>query len=263
MQAFEWLWPRSCLGCGEVRPLPAHRSRVPDRIPRAVGAHPRSLALVDWCSDCAPGDPLCPKPPAFGIERAFAVERYERPVGQAIAHCKRSSDRTAGLRLARLYAEVLSPILEPARPDALVPAPSTWRTRGTRGFSLASLLARQLSRTLGVPVVDALRSRARGRLARLSGHERRHALQGRIRSIRPAPGRVVLVDDVLTTGATAEAAATELLGEQTTSVVLATLAVVTPPRPRRTPSTVPAVVPGFIPRTGHPARRVQKSVQER
>jgi len=202
---FDWLWPIACLGCGEI------------------GRH-------KWCVDCAPGTPLCPPVESFGISRAFAVERYGRPVGQALGRAKRDADRVRALDLAQLYAAQMAPVLRRARPDALVPAPSTRSTRASRGFSMASLLAQSLSKRTGVPVVHALRSTATTRLATLNRKGRKQALRGRVRALRDVPGRVILVDDVMTTGATAEASAVELLGGRTDEVLLATLCVVARPR---------------------------------
>ncbi|MEZ4317306.1 MAG: hypothetical protein R3F61_07370 [Myxococcota bacterium] len=207
---FDWLWPVACLGCGET-----------------VGSA--------WCADCAPGSVLRPPLESFGVAHAFAVERYDRPVGQALGRAKAHADRTSAVRLAELFADVMVPVLHGVEPSALVPAPSTLGARGSRGFSMASLLARALSRRTGVPVVHALRSTAAGRMATLKREQRQRALRGRIRSVRDVPGRVVLVDDVTTTGATAEACAVELLGGASSEVVLATLCAVPAlsRRPRR------------------------------
>jgi predicted amidophosphoribosyltransferase len=147
-------------------------------------------------------------------------------VGYALGRAKATADRTAGVRLAELFATEMAGVLREAAPSALVPAPSTMHTRSRRGFSMAALLARSLGRRLGVPVVHALHSRAPTRMATLNREDRQRALRGRIRSTRDVPGRVVLVDDVLTTGATAEACAVELLGGASHDVVLATLCAV-------------------------------------
>lgn len=205
---FTWLWPEVCLGCGE-----------------------RGAA---WCGWCAPGGPIRPPVRVEGIEAGFAVERYDRPVGDALRRAKLGGDRRAVCALASLFADRLGPHLASARLDAVVPAPSTARARGRRGFATAPLLADAMGRRLGLPVVDALTSEAPGRLARLSASARRQALRGRVRGRLLVRGRVLLVDDVLTTGATADACATELLGGASDAVVLATLCAV--PAARRAPT---------------------------
>lgn len=205
---FDWIWPVVCLAC-------RRNSRQP------------------WCADCAPGTLLVPPSPSFAVERTFAVDRYERPIGQALKRAKANADRPLAARLARVFAAHVTPLAAEVRPAAIVPAPSALKTRWKRGFSMASVLAVALSRSLGVPVVHALKSTATTRLATLTAEGRRAALRGRIRAIREIRGTVLLVDDVLTTGATADACAVELLGGRTESVVLTTLAAVSRRHPMK------------------------------
>jgi len=194
----DWIWPVGCVGCGELG--------------------------REWCPHCGPGSLLRPRSRSIGVERVFSVERYERPAGQALKRAKVHGDYGTLSRLAHLFANRLAPALGPV--DAIVPAPSSWRSRTKRGFSAASLFAAALGRRIHTPIHSILRSTAKVRLATLSAEQRRVTLRGQIRAITDLPGRVVLVDDVLTSGATAESCALELLGGSTSEVLLATFCAV-------------------------------------
>ena len=107
---------------------------------------------------------------------------------------------------AQMAAVAPAALLEQA--DALVPVPPDRARVRRRGFDPAALLARGLARRTGLPVVPCLRrtgpaSRQLGARAR----DRRAAGRLRIEASRPAPTRVLLVDDVHTTGATLHACA--------------------------------------------------------
>jgi ComF family protein len=108
------------------------------------------------------------------------------------------------------------------RPDLLVPVPLHWTKVVTRGFNQAQLLATCLGRVLDVPVANLLRRRRRtSQQARLSREQRlrnvREAFVLR-RGARPAGLSIVVVDDVMTTGATLQGV-TEALLEQGSGAV--------------------------------------------
>lgn len=99
-------------------------------------------------------------------------------------------------------------------PDAVVPVPLHWRRRWARGYNQAERIARPLAALLGAPCVEALRRRRATPPQTGLDRERRlanprHAFAARGRRLNPigARGRAVLVDDVVTTGATLRAAA--------------------------------------------------------
>jgi ComF family protein len=133
----------------------------------------------------------------------------------------------------RPLATVLGGFLSAALPreerfDMLVPMPLHWVRRWRRGFNQSHLLARDLARRTGIPVANALRRRrSTASQASLSRAARRRNVRGAFelrRGVDVRGLRVLLLDDVLTTGATANACAAVLKRAGASSVAVLTLA---------------------------------------
>ena len=96
--------------------------------------------------------------------------------------------------------------------DALVPMPLHPRQRRRRGFNQSWLLAEGVARATGLPLLrrGVRRVRDTGSLTALSARERRRTLKGAFAVDATVPRRVAIIDDVLTTGASAGALAAAL-----------------------------------------------------
>ncbi|MFJ2992218.1 ComF family protein [Pandoraea sp. NPDC087047] len=139
------------------------------------------------------------------------------------------------LPFVREFGERLGDALAPYRNETplLVPVPLAPSRLASRGFNQAWELARVASRRVHLPASAHVlhRERTTASQRRLSRDERRRNLQGAfVASERVSGRRVVLIDDVMTTGATCDAAAAALKRAGATHV-LAAVVLRTPPAP--------------------------------
>ncbi len=157
----------------------------------------------------------------FGF-KVYSLFRYRGRVREAIERMKYGGMRV----LAELFAEALSEYLRVEAPDAIVPLPLHPARIRERGFSQTRVIAEALGRELGIPVKRVIYRRRYTRpQALLKAEERITNVKGAFACLETLNGeKVVLVDDVITTGNTFYQAASALLDAGAGEVVGATLA---------------------------------------
>lgn len=186
---------RACPCCASRGGIPLCRGCLDES---AVTGSPRVAVVADLPLHCV------------GSYRTLPGGSGLSPLGRSLLAFKDRGDRHAGRCLARLFAESMAPHAMYA--DAIVPVPPEPLRLRRRGFAPASWLAAALARRSGTPLLTGLLQRAPGHRAQrgLGGAARRENMRGAF-ALGREPGRrysVVLVDDVVTSGATlGEAAA--------------------------------------------------------
>ena len=186
------LAPTDCAGCGR------------ERWGREASA---------WCPECIDGLPRslralvrCPQ----GVRRAWGYGPYEGPVGAGIRRGKYRPDPVSLRELGGWVAQAA--VCSVRGVDAVVPVPqsrSAWRRRR---FSPSEVLAKEVGAALGVPVLKMLRREERRVQASLplSARSRNVAKAFSARDVGDRR-RILLVDDVVTSGATSSDCARALV----------------------------------------------------
>lgn len=184
-----------CRGCEED--FPRHEGGC--AVCATPGVEPRGL-----CAHCRAHRPA--------FDRAFAPYRYEFPLVELVHRLKYGGQvaiaRILGTLLGRRVAELGTPAV-----DALVPVPLHAAREARRGYNQAAEIARFAGEVLLLPVLDrvALRMRATEEQAALPASVRRVNVGGAFEALAGClPPAVAIVDDVLTTGSTADALAEAL-----------------------------------------------------
>ena len=207
------LLPATCLLCGQAGDL-------------AIDLCKACASELPWqgpcCQRCALPLPLAStacgrclsRPPAF--DRAITAFRYEWPLDTLIARLKFAADLAAGRVLAELLASRIEAELAQSslpRPQAIVPVPLHRQRLAERGFNQALELAEPLAKRLALPIARGALIRERATLAQtgLDAKSRRRNLRGALLAPGELAGRhLALVDDVITTSATAQECARAL-----------------------------------------------------
>jgi predicted amidophosphoribosyltransferase len=242
------LFPDDCRVCGE--PL-KDVSRIP--VCSRCLHEPQALEAEFFCVSCKtpfvnrhPLDeegrcPLC-RLGLAGFDAVYSYGSYEGTLRTLIHLFKYEKIHTLAKPLGGLLARALP---REERFDAVVPMPLHWRRRWERRFNQSELLAKEIARRWNVPVLKAVRRvKATAPQAGLTNAKRRANMSGafapsrsffakslggfsffRGRTPRGLKGaRVLLIDDVLTTGATAAACARALKRAGARHVTLAAVA---------------------------------------
>ena len=233
-----WGWPTLCAVCrgwGRARVCEACSARFAPSLPRCDRCALRVPTGVHTCADCRA------QPPPFA--RTVVVADYGFPWKTLIGRFKYREGLDLGGALADLMVRAVladaagaPPAVQVPAPGLVLPMPLTAARLAERGFNQSAELARRLARTLGLPCADGLLRRVAdgGHQAELGKAARQRAVQGCFHvppeRSHPLRGRhLALVDDVVTTGATAAEATRTLLSAGAASVQVWAFARTPPP----------------------------------
>jgi len=232
---FSLVFPDNCRVCGRALDTLS-------RIPVCTGclSRPEPLDAEFFCVCCrtpflnrfpldAEGRCAICRSGMRGFDAAYCYGSYEGVLRQLIHLYKYACVKTLSRPLSAMLARALP---RDEGFDAVIPVPLHWRRRWSRGFNQAALLARAVAQRSGIPYLSALhRTRATAVQAGLSNTMRRKNVASAFR-VRRTGGfgrkltgrRILLIDDVMTTGATAAACATALKRAGAARVSLLTIA---------------------------------------
>lgn len=209
----ELVYPAACIGCGGELEAAAEPGRC-DMICR-VCVERLALLSGPTCLRCSATVPVnsdrerchrC-RGEKLWFDETAALGEYGGLLREWVLEMKHHRGDRLALAVAELIWERCGDRLLAARPDVVVPVAIHWRRRCSRGTNSAAIMAERLARRLGVPLAAGLLRRERNTPPQftLPPSERRANVRGAFSvnaGYHLSRARVLVVDDILTTGAT-------------------------------------------------------------
>lgn len=217
-----------CLSCGKeifedeyfckdcYNALPFNSGAICDHCGR------QTVASENYCSTC--------KNVLVSLDKCRSVFNYEGKIAFLIKQAKYENKKY----LLDYFANELTALYKncPFTADIVVCVPMTEKSLKKRGYNQSKILAQTFAKNCNLPFIDCLvKEKETSRQATLSREERRKNLQGVFRVAKRKEVKdkcVLLIDDVTTTGSTAEIIAKRLKGAGAKAVYLLTIASVPP-----------------------------------
>ncbi|KKO44647.1 competence protein ComF [Arsukibacterium ikkense] len=226
-QSWHYLLPGSCMWCS--LPLSQPGSQLCMYCRQALPVLPYQLCHYNLLLLPAIARGLA----GAKFDRLVALAVYQQPYQHWIPRWKYHTDLAAGQLLQQQLVLLLLHCQANGMPmpQAITYVPLHWRKQRQRGFNQAQSLAEALARQLQLPVLSLFSKRASPSQRGLSRRQRLHNLR---RSFQlkmphaPLPQHIALIDDVITTGATANALSQLLRRAGVSTISVWTLAVTTP-----------------------------------
>lgn len=228
----DFIYPPVCLVCGREAEsfspifceqcLAGLKPKLADECPRCGAAVGPYTDLSHGCGQC--------RDEKFSFDRVIRLGIYEGEMRQACLRAKAADGSAMARGLGEILVREKRSLFEQNEFDMVLPIPEHWSRRLLHSHYAAETLSREIARQLhlGWNRGTLIKTRRTPKQATSSITDRRHQQRG---SFRVARGRnlsgksLLLVDDILTTGSTASAAARELKLAGAKRVVMAVIAV--------------------------------------
>lgn len=217
------LWPNRCPGCNAFL--------LPEELICEVCGEHMLLAHDAICHVCGKAACVCGKR-TYAYDRAVTACRYAEETVPAVVAMKLARNTNFAYFAARILAERLQHSLIYGELDCVMPVPMHPANERRRGYNQAALIAKELARLLELPYREDVLYKEKGLKAQhdLSAEERQKNVSIFKSNETALDGmRILLCDDVLTTGSTMNRCA-ELLRQNGASAVVIAAAATTIPR---------------------------------
>ena len=216
--------PSTCATCRAALPWAGSRAGICAGCWNRVALHRAPTCPVCGDPEAASGEPCLAcriEPPPW--RAAGSLGPYDGTLREIVLLFKNGGRDELSRPLAGLLAHRHRELEWPA-PDAVAAVPTTWRRRLRRGYDQAALLGRAVAGELAAPFVRALARRGGAAQVGRTRSERLRLSAAAFPARRRVAGRVLLVDDVFTTGATAASCARALARAGASEIRVLTIA---------------------------------------